>query len=73
MLTIAVLYNIIIYAEGKMFCHEDHALQLAALAILAEKGSTANHITHYRLEDYLPTRVRPMYTVVHVNTVEPFV
>lgn len=37
-----------------MFCHEDPALRLAALAIQAERGSTTSL---GRIEDYVPAQV----------------
>jgi hypothetical protein len=48
-------------AEGKMFCHDEPALQLAALALQAERGDCslgrAGHAPHVRVEDYVPARV----------------
>ena len=40
-----------------MFCHEDHALHLAALAVQAEKGNIVRKAHHIKVEDYLPSRV----------------
>ena len=40
-----------------MFCHEDPALELAALALQAEKGDCDLQRAHFRLEDYMPSRV----------------
>jgi hypothetical protein len=40
--------------EGRMFCHEDHTLRLAALAIQAERGNTTSL---GRIEDYVPAQV----------------
>ena len=44
-----------------MFCHEEHALQLAALALQADRGDRtagpASRTPHFRLEDYVPARV----------------
>ena len=45
------------HPEGKMFCHEDPALELAALALQAEKGDCDLQRAHFRLEDYVPSRV----------------
>ena len=50
-----------ILTEGKMFCHEEHALRLAALALQADRGDRtagpASRTPHFRLEDYVPARV----------------
>lgn len=41
-----------------MFCHDDPALGLAALALQAEKGDCIdNRTTYFRMEDYVPARV----------------
>lgn len=41
-----------------MFCHEEPALQLAALALQAEKGDcNGNRATYFRMENYVPARV----------------
>ena len=44
-------------AEGKMFCHEEPALRLAALAMQADMGDSARRVARVRVEDYLPSRV----------------
>lgn len=58
-----------IYTEGKMFCHEDNALRLAALALQTERGRSAS-CAHVRVEDYVPARVSytitcTLYTFYH--------
>lgn len=44
-----------------MFCHEEHALQLAALALQAERGGCstrpANLAPYFRVKDYVPVPV----------------
>ena len=44
-----------------MFCHEEPALKLAALALQAERGDCSSSPTTYaprvRVEDYVPARV----------------
>lgn len=46
--------------EGKTYCHELPAMQLAAFALQAERGDhaslSAQH-NYFRPEDYLPRRV----------------
>ncbi len=50
------------YTEGKMYCHEESALKLAAYALQAEKGDhqpTYKNKSYFRLEDYVPEKVSP--------------
>ncbi len=50
------------YTEGKMYCHEESALKLAAYALQAEKGDhqpTYKNNSYFRLEDYVPEKVSP--------------
>ena len=48
------------FIEGKMFCHEQSALKLAAHALQAERGDYSamnKNQAYFKLEDYMPTRV----------------
>lgn len=47
--------------EGKMYCHEETALKVAAFALQAEKGdydALEKRHSYFRPEDYLPEKVR---------------
>ena len=46
-----------------MFCHEDHILRLAALAIQAERGNTTSL---GRIEDYVPAQVTTYHYVLNI-------
>lgn len=44
-----------------MYCHEESALKLAAFALQAEKGDQPhppNNQSYFRLEDFVPEKVR---------------
>jgi len=48
------------FLEGKMYCHEETALKLAAFALQAEKGDCATSERcrdYFRPEDFLPEKV----------------
>lgn len=52
-----------------MFCHDEPALQLAALALQAEKGDCiGNRAAYFRMDDYVPARVSLLcaFLTVHV-------
>lgn len=50
-----------------MFCHDDPALGLAALALQAEKGDCiGNRTTYFRMEDYVPPRVSLLSAFLYV-------
>jgi C-terminal processing protease CtpA/Prc len=43
--------------EGKMFCHDEHALHLAALAMQAERGTGPSQGQLMREENYVPATI----------------
>lgn len=50
-----------------MFCHDEPALRLAALALQAEKGDCiGNRTAYFRMEDYVPARVSLLCAFLYV-------